>query len=213
MQADLAARVALPAGFSFEAVGGLRGQVRDPDLLVPIQNFQPVSTSQLISREHYLMWEPEAVGPYLRVGRFYAPYGLRMAEHILYINRDLGYDELEETYNVSGGFVYPERGAAPDGVRARLRPPHRQRRERLRRLPGVALPRGHDRARRSDARGDRAGRDQADGRRRRKGYLERLHTLLLGEVDVVNNVFTISATARARSSWAPRASRCSPCEA
>ena len=60
--------------------------------------------------------------PYLRVGRFYAPFGLRMAEHILYINRDLGYDELEETYNVSGGFVYPNAelhvtAFAPDFVR------------------------------------------------------------------------------------------------
>ena len=168
MQADLSARVALPAGFSLEAVGGLRGQVREPDLLVPIQNYQPVSTSQLISREHYLMWEPEAVGPYLRVGRFFAPYGLRMAEHILYINRDLGFDELEETYNVSGGFVYPNAELHLTAVRARLRPAHRQRRERLRRLPGDALPRGHHRAGRSDARGGRAGRDQADGRRRRQ---------------------------------------------
>ncbi len=114
--------MALPGGFSVEAVGGLRGQVRDPDLLVPIENFQPVSTSELISREHYVMWEPEAVGPYLRIGRFYAPYGLRMAEHILYINRDLGFDELEETYNVSGGFVYPKAELhltvfAPDFVR------------------------------------------------------------------------------------------------
>jgi hypothetical protein len=106
MQADLAARVALPAGFSVSAVGGLRGQVRDPNILVPIQNYQPISTSQLISREHFATWEPEATGPYLRVGRFYAPYGLRFPEHILYIERDLGYDELEETYNISGGFIY-----------------------------------------------------------------------------------------------------------
>jgi hypothetical protein len=122
MQADLEARVALPAGFSIEAVGGLRGQVRNPGEVVPLQNYQPVSTSQLVSREHYLLWEPEAIGPYLRVGRFFAPFGLRMAEHILYINRDLGFDELEETYNVSGGVIYPNAELhltlfAPDFVR------------------------------------------------------------------------------------------------
>lgn len=122
MQADLSGRIALPKGFSISAIGGFRGQVRDPHPLVPSQNFQPVSTSELISREHYLMWEPAAVGPYLRIGRFYAPYGLRMAEHILYINRDLGFDELEETYNVSGGFILPAAELhltlfAPDFVR------------------------------------------------------------------------------------------------
>jgi hypothetical protein len=105
MQADLAARVAFGAGFSLSAIGGLRGQVRNPNAIVPEQNYQPVSTSQFISREHYLMWQPEVIGPYLRAGRFYAPYGLRLAEHILYVNRDLGFDELEETYNVSGGFI------------------------------------------------------------------------------------------------------------
>ena len=106
MQADLSARVGLPAGFSVVGTGGLRGQVRDPNLLVPIQNYQPVSTSQLISREHYLMWQPQAIGPYLRAGRFFAPFGLRFPEHNLYIRRDLGFDQLRETYNVSGGFVY-----------------------------------------------------------------------------------------------------------
>jgi hypothetical protein len=122
MQADLRGRVALPAGFSFAASGGLRGQIRDPSTMVPIQNYQPISTSQLISREHYLMWQPQAVGGYLRAGRFYAPFGLRLSEHILNINRDLGFDELQETYNVSGGFVLPAwevhlTAFAPDFVR------------------------------------------------------------------------------------------------
>jgi len=122
MQADAYARIAPGYGFSINGTIGLRGQVRDPGNIVPIQNYQPVSTSQLVSREHYLMWQPEALGPYLRAGRFFAPYGLRMAEHILYINRDLGFDELQETYNVSGGFVYDEwelhvTAFAPDFVR------------------------------------------------------------------------------------------------
>jgi len=105
MQADLHARVAA-GGWSLGGTIGFRGQVRDPDVAVPLQNYQPVSTSRLISREHYLQWQPEAIGPYVRVGRFFAPFGLRLAEHVLYIRRDLGFGLLQETYNVSGGFVY-----------------------------------------------------------------------------------------------------------
>jgi hypothetical protein len=197
MQADLDARVALPHGFSVLAVGGLRGQVRDPDLLVPIQNYQPVSTSQLISREHYVMWEPEAIGPYLRVGRFYAPFGLRMAEHILYVNRDLGFDELEETYNVSGGFVYP--GAelhvtlfAPDFVR------HIGSNEK-----GVAAYAETRFAGDRAAAGVQTRLSFAPGITKltlggtAKAYSERLHTMLLGEADAVTQIYTdLADTAR-----------------
>lgn len=108
MQADAEARLALPGtGLSLSGTVGLRGQVRDPDVLVPAENYQPVSTSQLISREHYLMYQPEAVGSYIRLGRFFAPFGLRFAEHTLYIRRDLGFDQLRETYNLSAGVVRP----------------------------------------------------------------------------------------------------------
>jgi hypothetical protein len=190
MQADLAARVALPAGLSISAVGGVRDQVRSPDLIIPYQNFQPVSTSQLISREHYLMWEPEATGPYLRVGRFYAPYGLRMAEHILYINRDLGFDELEETYNVSGGFIYPNAelhltAFAPDFVR------HIGSDEKG--FAAYAETRFHDdtialagQMRLASSPGVSRWMTGVVG----KGYIERLHLMPLGEIDVVNNVYT-----------------------
>jgi hypothetical protein len=106
MQADLGARVAVPFGFSITATGGFRGQAREPGVLVPIQNYQPIDTSQLISRQHFITWQPQATGPYLRAGRFYAPFGLRFSEHIFYIERDLGFDETEETYNASGGFIY-----------------------------------------------------------------------------------------------------------
>jgi hypothetical protein len=190
MQADLSGRFALPKGFSLSGIVGFRGQVRDPDLLVPIQNFQPVSTSELISREHYLMWEPEAVGPYLRVGRFYAPYGLRMAEHILYINRDLGFDELEETYNVSGGVVYPEGELhltlfAPDFVRhigsdekgfaAYMETRFRDDTAALAGQMRIAVAPGVTKL-----------MTGAVG----KLYLERLRTQLFGEVDMVNQIFT-----------------------
>jgi hypothetical protein len=190
MQADLSGRIALPRGFSISAIGGFRGQVRDPDLLVPIQNYQPVSTSELISREHYVMWEPEATGPYLRVGRFYAPYGLRMAEHILYVERDLGFDELEETYNVSGGIILPEAELhltlfAPDFVRhigsdekgfaAYLETRFHDDRAALAGQMRVALSPGVTKV-----------MTGAVG----KVYLERLRTQLFGEVDLVNQIYT-----------------------
>jgi hypothetical protein len=190
MQADVSARVALPAGFSISAVGGLRGQVRSEDQLVPLQNYQPVSTSQLVSREHYLMWEPEALGPYLRAGRFFAPYGLRMAEHILYINRDLGFDELEETYNVSGGVIYPSAELhltlfAPDFVRhigsdekgfaAYMETRLREETVALGFQSRLAIDPGVTKL----MTGALA-----------KVYVEQLRTLLVGEVDVVNKIFT-----------------------
>jgi hypothetical protein len=190
MQADLSARVALPAGFSIEAIGGLRGQVRNPSELVPLQNYQPVSTSELVSREHYLMWEPEATGPYVRVGRFFAPYGLRMAEHILYVNRDLGFDELEETYNISGGVIYPNAELhltlfAPDFVR------HIGSNEKG--FAAYTETRFHDdtialgvQTRLAISPGVTKLMTGATG----KGYVEQLRTLFLGEVDVVQKVFT-----------------------
>jgi hypothetical protein len=190
MQADLEARVALPAGFSVEAVGGLRGQVRNPNEVVPLQNYQPVSTSQLVSREHYVLWEPEALGPYVRVGRFFAPYGLRMAEHILYINRDLGFDELEETYNVSGGVIYPNAELhltlfAPDFVR------HIGSDEKG--FAAYLETRLHDD---TVALGfqTRLAIDPGVTKLMTGGlgkvYVERLRTLFLGEIDVVNKFFT-----------------------
>jgi len=108
MQADLAVRVAPGAGLSVVAIGGFRGQIRDVDAPVPVDNFQPVDVNRLISRQHYLMWQPQATGPYVRAGRFYAPFGLRMPEHILYVNRDLGFDHLQESYNVSAGAIYDQ---------------------------------------------------------------------------------------------------------
>ncbi len=122
MQADAYARVALPLGLSISGTVGLRGQVREPDVLVPVENYQPTSVSQVISREHYVMLQPEVLGVYLRAGRFFAPFGLRFAEHLLYIRRDLGFDQLRETYNVSAGVIQPSwelhlTAFAPDFIR------------------------------------------------------------------------------------------------
>jgi hypothetical protein len=104
MQADAEGRYVYGL-FSFYGVLGLRGQVRSSSDIVPDQNYQPVDQSQLISREHYIMLRASALGAYLRVGRFFAPFGLRMAEHILYVRRDLGFDTLQESYNISTGYV------------------------------------------------------------------------------------------------------------
>jgi hypothetical protein len=121
MQADAEARVAY-GPVSFYGVLGLRGQVRDDDSVVPLQNYQPVTASQLISREHWFMLRAGALGGYVRVGRFFAPFGLRMAEHILYVRRDLGFGTMEESYNLSSGYVAPNwevhvTAFAPDFIR------------------------------------------------------------------------------------------------
>jgi hypothetical protein len=122
LQADAYARAALPKGISLSATFGLRGQARNPDETVPPQEDQSGLGSRFISREHFVSWQPQTVGPYVRLGRFYAPYGLRFPEHLFYIRRDLGFDLLKETYNLSGGYTFPAwelhlTAFAPDFIR------------------------------------------------------------------------------------------------
>lgn len=112
MQADVYVRVGT-SNFSAYVIGGVRGAERPYNL--------PAS-SLFISREHYLMWREGPTGWYARIGRFFAPYGLRLPEHTAYIERFLGFDLLEETYNVSGGYVDDDwelhvTGFIPDFVR------------------------------------------------------------------------------------------------
>lgn len=114
MQAELYARVHYQ-GFSIYLDGGIRGAQRPVD---------PSFASLLISPEHYVMWQEGATGWYARAGRFYAPYGLRLAEHTTYIRRFLGFNLLEETYNLSGGYISDSwelhvTGFIPDFVRIR----------------------------------------------------------------------------------------------
>ena len=54
------------------------------------------------------MWRPNATGPYARIGRFYAPYGIRFVEHIFFIRRYAGSELYNETYTASGGYVSDE---------------------------------------------------------------------------------------------------------
>ena len=95
MQADL--YVHIRAGhFDLAFTGGVRGSERPVD---------PSFASRLISQEHYLMWSEGPTGWYVRAGRFFAPFGLRLVEHTAYVERFLGFNLLEETYNLSGGYV------------------------------------------------------------------------------------------------------------
>ena len=122
MQADLHLRLAINDSVSLYATGGYRGQARGLDEPVGSGGAVPVATSRFISREHYLMWRPAAQGAYVRVGRFYAPYGLRLAEHYAYVRRDLGFNLLEEPYGASFGYLQADwelhlTGFFPDVVR------------------------------------------------------------------------------------------------
>ncbi len=95
MQADLYTRAEF-GPISVNLTLGLRRQARDRD---------PPPLSNFASREHYVMYQPEPSGLYLRAGRFYAPYGLRQVDHTNYIRRDLGFYTDEQTYGVSGGYL------------------------------------------------------------------------------------------------------------
>lgn len=96
MQGDLYARLALGA-FSVNGTLGVRAAARTPRASV---------ADRLGSREHYAMWSPDDdTGLYVRAGRFFAPFGLRLQDHSSYVRRYLGQHTLEETYNVSIGTV------------------------------------------------------------------------------------------------------------
>jgi hypothetical protein len=95
MQVDVYARVSQES-MSAYVTAGLRGATRPKD---------PSLGSRLVSREHYLMWRQGSIGSYARAGRFFAPYGLRLAEHTAYVRRFLGFNVLEETYNLSAGYI------------------------------------------------------------------------------------------------------------
>jgi hypothetical protein len=103
MQGDAYARVAFSESVSLNVTFGARGVVR-PESSTLSDRLADVP-SRSISREHYLMWKPGGTGPYVRAGRFFAPYGLRLAEHPTYVRRYTGFNLYEETYNLSGGVV------------------------------------------------------------------------------------------------------------
>jgi len=102
MQSDGYARFTLPAHLSVYLQAGVRGDTgRDESVNGRLGSV----TDRLISNEHYVMWRPDAAGPYVRAGRFFAPFGLRFVEHIFYVQRYTGYDLYNETYTLSGGYL------------------------------------------------------------------------------------------------------------
>ena len=108
MQADLAAHAGTGA-WSVTAIVGARGAVRSGSPTSPANAASEVTGpslgSYVVSREHYVMWKPSDDGAYVRIGRFAAPYGLRLADHTAYVRRYLGYNLMEETYGVGGGYL------------------------------------------------------------------------------------------------------------
>ncbi len=110
MQLDLAARVTYGA-WALALTVGARGRVRDASPRDPdgpgAEATAPPWARTIVSREHYLMWRAhpgQTDGAYLRVGRFAAPYGLRLADHTAYVRRYLGFNLLEESYGLGGGY-------------------------------------------------------------------------------------------------------------
>src|SRR5438552_12584518 len=108
MLADAYLRVAFLDQFSLSVTAGYRGQARTAPAGIGNNNFFPATADRFVTRDFSLTWRSGALGPYVRVGRFFAPYGLRLAEHTTYVRRDLGFDLLQETYGLSGGFVQNE---------------------------------------------------------------------------------------------------------
>jgi hypothetical protein len=63
------------------------------------------------AREHYLMWQQEAGGSeglYVRAGRFMPVFGLRLAEHPLYIRRYGGTQLYADTYGLHVAYIKPQ---------------------------------------------------------------------------------------------------------
>jgi hypothetical protein len=109
MQADLGVHAGSDQ-LSFTAVVGVRGAVRSGSPNTPASDppagdaTSPSLRSYLVAREVYGIWRGEAqTGPYVRAGRFAAPYGLRLADHTAYVRRYLGFNLLEETLGLSAG--------------------------------------------------------------------------------------------------------------
>jgi hypothetical protein len=103
MQLDVYGRAAIGEAWSINATVGVRGVERPND--GSVGGRLSAAGDNFISREHYVMWRPSATGAYARVGRFFAPYGIRFVEHIYYVRRYTGFNLYEETYNLSGGYV------------------------------------------------------------------------------------------------------------
>jgi hypothetical protein len=104
MQAELYANAQF-GDFSIHVNGGLRpGETDTP----AGPNNQKIPYTYVMSREHYVEWQPDAEHGgrlYLRAGRFMPVFGLRLAEHDDYIRRYGGTALFTDTYGVAAEFV------------------------------------------------------------------------------------------------------------
>lgn len=69
------------------------------------------AVTSIWSREHWLMWKQnpgEAHGLFVRAGRFMPVFGLRFAEHPMYVRRFGGTALYTDTYGVSVSYVDPK---------------------------------------------------------------------------------------------------------
>jgi hypothetical protein len=97
MQADLYTRVAV-GPVSLNLTVGLNGSARDrPDGANPL--------NYVASPEHYLMYEREPGGLYVRAGRFFPQFGVRSQDHTAYVRRYLDQYTLEEPYALELGLT------------------------------------------------------------------------------------------------------------
>lgn len=190
MQADVYARASFTDAISASVTAGVRGQARKSPGPVDAADYQPVPASRFVSREHYLMWRPATLGPYVRAGRFYAPYGLRLAEHNSYIRRDMGFNILEETYGLSGGAVnkeweYHVTAFLPDYVQSTGQQKESGAAAMIEYRTGDSSAIG---AQGRAGLGDGSGRYAVGGVG--KLYVERIKTLFMGELNFVHRTFS-----------------------
>jgi hypothetical protein len=201
MQADLYVRFVLPEGFSVNIIAGDRGIVRPDDPSLAGRASFSSFADRLMSREHYLMWRPSATGAYVRAGRFFAPYGLRLVEHIFYSRRFTGNALYEEPYALSGGYVaddwelhvtgfVPEPTSFPDflqaiGYREKGATAYGELRFKSMAALGVQTRVGV---------GDEEARYQ--GGAIAKVWIEQAKLLFMGQADVIHQTFKVSSTSR-----------------
>ncbi len=94
MQVDAYARLSL-GKLSLNVTGGILGQIRKAT---------PV-TERIGSREHFVMYQPESRDWYVRAGRMFPVFGLRLPDHTAYVRRYTGRHTFEESYQVAAGIA------------------------------------------------------------------------------------------------------------
>jgi hypothetical protein len=99
MQIEVNGYAALGMGLSLYATGGARSAEVGNE-----------GSTHAWSREHYLMWQQkpgETSGLYVRAGRFMPVFGLRFAEHPVYVRKWGGTPLYAETYGLAVEYIDP----------------------------------------------------------------------------------------------------------